>query len=112
MFNIGIMELLVVLLVAFLVVGPKDLPKVARWIARQLKKLRRLVKQIKAEIGWDDFAAEWKDTKDTLHETVREADISGDLRETADTLKRGMTGVKQEIDHTADTIRQEIEGGN
>ena len=31
MFNIGFSELLLVLLVAFLVVGPKDLPKVARW---------------------------------------------------------------------------------
>ena len=30
MFNIGFSELLLVLLVAFLVVGPKDLPKVAR----------------------------------------------------------------------------------
>ena len=29
MFNIGFSELIVVLLIAFLVVGPKDLPKVA-----------------------------------------------------------------------------------
>ena len=31
--NIGFGELIMILLVAFLVVGPKDLPKVARWLA-------------------------------------------------------------------------------
>ncbi|MBR4081764.1 MAG: twin-arginine translocase TatA/TatE family subunit [Clostridia bacterium] len=36
MFNIGFAELILVLIVAFLIVGPKDLPKVARWIARQI----------------------------------------------------------------------------
>ena len=41
MFNIGFSELLLVLLVAFLVVGPKDLPKVARWLGRAVKKSRR-----------------------------------------------------------------------
>lgn len=39
MFNIGFSELLLVLLVAFLVVGPKDLPKVARWLGRTVKKI-------------------------------------------------------------------------
>ena len=30
MFNIGFSELILILLVAFVIVGPKDLPKVAR----------------------------------------------------------------------------------
>ena len=47
MFNIGFSELLLVLLVAFLVVGPKDLPKVARWLGRAVKKSRRLLNEIK-----------------------------------------------------------------
>ena len=56
MFNLGMMEILLVLAVAFLVVGPKDLPKVARWLARQLKSLKKLVREIKKETGWDEFA--------------------------------------------------------
>ena len=55
MFNIGMMELVLILLVAFLVVGPKDLPKVARWIARQIKNLRKLVREVKrkqAGMNW------------------------------------------------------------
>ena len=56
MFNIGMLELVLVLAVAFLVVGPKDLPKVARWLARQLKSIKKLIRQIKQETGWDEFA--------------------------------------------------------
>ena len=55
MFNIGFSELLLVLLVAFLVVGPKDLPKVARWLGRTVKKSRRLLNEIKKESGWDEL---------------------------------------------------------
>lgn len=66
MFNIGFAELIVVLLVAFLIVGPKDLPKVARWIARQVKAIRRLFHETKKEVGWDDMEAELKDTKSDI----------------------------------------------
>ena len=52
--NIGFGELIVVLLVAFLIVGPKDLPKVARWLGRQVKMLRRMVAELKTETGWDE----------------------------------------------------------
>ena len=58
MLNLGMMEILLVLAVAFLVVGPKDLPKVARWIARQVKSIKKLVREIKKETGWDEFAKE------------------------------------------------------
>ena len=55
MFNIGFSELIVVLLIAFLVVGPKDLPKVARWLGRMVKKLKQLIREVKQETGWDDL---------------------------------------------------------
>ena len=63
MFNIGFAELILVLLVAFLVVGPKDLPKVARWLGRMVKKLRQLLREVKKETGWDELEKEFKDTK-------------------------------------------------
>ena len=69
MFNIGFSELLLVLLVAFLVVGPKDLPKVARWLGRTVKKSRRLLNEIKKESGWD------------VKDAVKQGDVSAELRE-------------------------------
>ena len=66
MFNLGMMEILLVLAVAFLIVGPKDLPKVAKWLARQIKTLKKLIGEIKQETGWDEFAKEFKDTADDI----------------------------------------------
>jgi len=40
MFNIGFSELIVILLVAFVIVGPKDLPKIARSLGRAVRTVK------------------------------------------------------------------------
>lgn len=81
MFNIGFSELLLVLLVAFLVVGPKDLPKVARWLGRAAKKSRRLLNEIKKESGWDELEKEVRDVQHDVKDAVKQGDVSAELRE-------------------------------
>lgn len=99
MFNLGMMEILLVLAVAFLIVGPKDLPKVAKWIARQIKSVKKLIREVKKETGWDEFAKEFKDTADDIKSVVKEADVREDLKSAAD-----------EVKSTVDSVRQEVEG--
>ncbi len=81
MFNIGFSELLLLLLVAFLVVGPKDLPKVARWLGRAVKKSRRLLNEIKKESGWDELEKEVRDVQHDVKDAVKQGDVSAELRE-------------------------------
>lgn len=81
MFNIGYSELLLVLLVAFLVVGPKDLPKVARWLGRTVKKSRRVLNEIKKESGWDELEKEVRDVQHDVKDAVKQGDVSAELRE-------------------------------
>lgn len=81
MFNIGFSELLLVLLVAFLVVGPKDLPKVARWLGRAVKKSRRLLNEIKKESGWDELEKEVRDVQHDVKDAMKQGDVSAELRE-------------------------------
>ena len=81
MFNIGFSELLLVLLVAFLVVGPKDLPKVARWLGRTVKKSPRLLNEIKKESGWDELEKEVRDVQHDVKDAVKQGDVSAELRE-------------------------------
>lgn len=81
MFNIGFSELLLVLLVAFLVVGPKDLPKVAHWLGRTVKKSRRLLNEIKKESGWDELEKEVRDVQHDVKDAVKQGDVSAELRE-------------------------------
>ena len=103
MFNLGMMEILLVLAVAFLIVGPKDLPKVARWIARQIKSVKKLIREIKKETGWDEFAKEFKDTADDIKSVVKDADIREDLKSAADEVKASVDSVRQEVE----SVRQE-----
>lgn len=56
MFDIAWSELLVIAVVALIVVGPKDLPRLMRSLGQILRKLRRLSNEFKA--GMDDFIRE------------------------------------------------------
>jgi Tat protein translocase TatB subunit len=47
MFNIGPMELIVILLVALVIVGPKRLPEVGRSIGKSLRELRRATDEVR-----------------------------------------------------------------
>lgn len=96
-FNIGFAELIVVLLVAFLIVGPKDLPKVARWIARQLKAIRRMIEELKRETGWEELEKDIQDTQADVQATLKEADVTADIREAKQTLQRSWNDVKKDV---------------
>jgi len=98
MFNIGFTELIVVLLVAFLIVGPKDLPKVARWIARQIKKLRGFIRELKKETGWNELVKDIEQTTAEVQDAVKAADVSSELRE-----------VQQSVQGSLDELREDVE---
>ena len=89
------------LLIAFLVVGPKDLPKVARWLGRMVKKLRLLIREVKKETGWDELEKEFKDTKsdmdDTLKDVKKDLDISSELKDAGKEWKSTVKGVQDEL---------------
>ena len=53
MFDIGSSEFLLIALVALLVIGPKDLPNVLRWVGRWLGKARSVAAQFR--LGLDDM---------------------------------------------------------
>ena len=55
MFNIGGAELIVILLIAFVVVGPKDLPKIARALGRFVRYIKAMVEEVKRETGIDEL---------------------------------------------------------
>lgn len=53
MFNVGPMELAVILLVALLVVGPKRLPELGKTIGKSLRELRKVQDELRATIDFD-----------------------------------------------------------
>ncbi len=99
MLGVDASELLVVLLVAFLVLGPKDMPALAHKLGRMFGNFRRMSTEfqrtLNAEIALD---AEIKDSTSAapkaaapLHATTPEAPVSG----TAE-AQQGVAGVQPE----------------
>ena len=96
MFNIGFAELLLVLVIAYVFVGPKDLPKVARWLGRMVKKLRQLIREVKDEVGWDEMMNETEDIRKDIDQTIKDADVTGDLRDAAKELNKNLGEAKKD----------------
>ncbi|MGE0668097.1 MAG: Sec-independent protein translocase protein TatB [Sphingomonadales bacterium] len=75
MFDVGLPELLVIVIVALVVVGPKDLPRVVRGFARTIARMRRMV---------DEFMG-------TVNDYVRESELQ-ELREAVEKTRKAMKG--------------------
>ncbi|MDL1970459.1 MAG: Sec-independent protein translocase protein TatB [Candidatus Desulfofervidaceae bacterium] len=50
MFGIGMQELVIVLIVALLVLGPKRLPEVARALGRGVREFRKATQEVKESV--------------------------------------------------------------
>jgi len=54
MFGLGTAELLIILFIALVVLGPKELPKVARTLGRGIRELQRAKDDLKKNIEFED----------------------------------------------------------
>ena len=81
MFNIGFGELMLILLVAFIFVGPRDLPKVAAALGRGVRTIKQFVREFQDETGIGDVVDEFKKTSRDLEKTFKEADPTDDLKQ-------------------------------
>ena len=110
-FNIGFSELILVLLIAFLVVGPKDLPRVARWLGRLVRKMRLLIREVRKETGWDDLEKEYRSTQTDVRETVsglkKDLDVTSEMKDAASGLTQNVKDVETELRQTGQQIGQE-----
>lgn len=77
MFDIGFSEIVVIGVVALVVFGPEDLPKVARIAGRMLGNFRRYVDQVKTELDQEIQASELKQ-------------LGQDIKESAQTLQASL----------------------
>ena len=92
MFNIGFEELILILLVAFVIVGPKDLPKVARAIGRFVKMLKQMYEDFKEET-----INEFQDASRDLSNTLLDADPRRDLSEVQRDAQKVIKEAEKEV---------------
>jgi Tat protein translocase TatB subunit len=63
MFGIGLPELLLILALALIVLGPDRLPQLARQIARYMGKLKRASEELKSQLDIESLEKDIKHSK-------------------------------------------------
>ena len=91
MFNLGFTEMLMIAIIALVVIGPKQLPQVARVIGRMMGEFRRAT---------SDFHREMYNAQDSINHQVRnmeeKLDVNSLLHEEVESKELG----KKEEDKT------------
>ena len=70
MFGIGMQEILVVLVIALVVIGPKKLPEVAKALGKGYGEFRRAFEDLKSTINVDMKTEEEKENLRRIHENT------------------------------------------
>lgn len=87
MFDIGWSELLVIAIVAIIVVGPKDLPRMLRTLGQTLGRLRRMAGEFQGQFNEALREAELDDVRKEI-ESVRKIDPMRQMRDQITSVKR------------------------
>lgn len=129
--NIGALELLVILILALLVVGPERLPQLARDLAKALRSVRRVYENLSRDLG-PEFISIQKTTEEIrssvesiktipqemvstivkaadLDETVAELkDVADDISHTRQAVATAGKILTHPVDAAKDVVRQSL----
>ena len=101
MLGVGFSELILILVIAYVFVGPEDLPKVARWLGRAVKRIRLLMRELRQDTGIDEVIAETKELRRDIDSAVRDNTITRELHGVRDEL----SGLGQDITRDINTAK-------
>ena len=73
MFGIGMPEILLILAVALIVIGPKKLPDLAKSLGRAIGEFKNATREFKQSIEINSDLKDVKDTFEDMNESIKEA---------------------------------------
>jgi len=87
MFGIGMPELLLLLAIALIVVGPKKLPELAKALGRGIAEFKKATNELKESLETNTEFSELKRSFDDIQETVVDATLPSTTSEDLDPEK-------------------------
>jgi TatA/E family protein of Tat protein translocase len=97
MFGIGMPEVLLILAVALIVIGPKKLPDLAKSLGRAIGEFKKATHEFKQSIDINGDLKDVKDTFEDMNENIKEAvDIKVDQKSnTAESVSKSSSDGKK-----------------
>ncbi len=107
MFGIGMPELLLILVVALIVIGPKKLPDIAKALGKGLAEFKRAADEIKTAVNTD--VAETKELSEEDKASLSAGTVETELEE-EDPYEQGEPADEEEIKEKSGDKKREIGG--
>ncbi|MBW2412240.1 MAG: twin-arginine translocase TatA/TatE family subunit, partial [Deltaproteobacteria bacterium] len=82
MFGIGMPEMLMILAIALIVIGPKKLPDLAKSLGRAMREFKRATSEFKETLAGDDDLSDVKKAFDDINTDIKDAvDITSPVKD-------------------------------
>jgi sec-independent protein translocase protein TatB len=105
MFDIGFSELLVIAVVALIVIGPQQLPRVARTLGHLFGRMQRYVNDVKADITREMELEELKKMRTSMEDAARsfQTSVDKEMSSTESELNKMAQDAQSAVDSFGDT---------
>ena len=103
MFSFGWGEILLILIVVIIVVGPKDIPKFLRQIGNLSKSIKKISREFKSSLNLIVEESDLKEVKNSITDVTnlnKELNIKSNLKNEIKTIKETISSVEEDVSNT------------
>ena len=109
MFGIGMPEMILIVVVALIVLGPKKLPELAKSLGRALREFKKATTELKESIDVDNELTGVKKAFDEMNDDIREAvDVNIDFDNKAQKVSASSNDKKSEKESKEEKVKGSV----